>query len=71
VVRGGNYKVMISRAQVMAMNKFVVENKQRIAEIHEKLQELTLSLLELNTDSIRFENYLKNLPLEEDHAKNR
>lgn len=55
----------------MAMNKFVVENKQRISEVGEKLKDLSDALLNLQNDFIRFDTYLRKLPLEENNAQDR
>lgn len=62
---------MITKGQMLAMNRFVVEQKHRLEEVKEKIANLQMALNSLEQEVEAFDNYLIREPLEDENAKAR
>lgn len=60
---------MITKGQMLAMNRFVVEQKHRLEEVKEKLAVLHVALHSLEQEIDAFNRYLMMEPLENDNIQ--
>jgi hypothetical protein len=60
---------MITKGQMLAMNRFVVEQKHRLEEVKEKLADLQVALHSLEREVDAFGRYLVMEPLENDNIQ--
>lgn len=60
---------MITKGQMLAMNRFVVEQKHRLEEVKEKLANLQVALHSLEQEVDAFSRYLTLEPLEDDNVQ--
>lgn len=60
---------MITKGQMLAMNRFVVEQKHRLEEVKEKLANLQVALHSLEQEVDAFGRYLMSEPLENDNVQ--
>jgi len=60
---------VITKGQMLAMNRFVVEQKHRLEEVKEKLAVLHVALHSLEQEIDAFSRYLTMEPLENDNIQ--
>jgi hypothetical protein len=54
---------MMSKPQLMAFNKFVVDQRHRIEQTNEKIADLTNSLLIMDNELVKIGKYISDLLL--------
>lgn len=59
----------MNKAEMMSLNRMIVEIKTRVLSIEESLANLYLELNHLNNDMMVFDRYLKELPMEEENEQ--
>lgn len=60
---------MITKGEMLAMNRFVVEQKNRLEEVKENLANLQIALYSLEKEMDSFGRYLIMEPLENDNIQ--
>lgn len=60
---------MITKGQMLAMNRFIVEQKHRLEEVKENLANLQIALYSLEKEMDSFGRYLIMEPLENDNIQ--
>jgi len=60
---------VITKGQMLAMNRFIVEQKHRLEEVKENLANLQIALYSLEKEMDSFGRYLIMEPLENDNIQ--